>query len=123
MKLAQRFIGPFRVLERIGPVAYHLELSANLKIHPTFHVSHLKPYTDPASFSPDRPHDYRPPPIQVDGDDEYEVEAILDRRTRRRRLEYLIKWLSYPDSENTWEPAANLSHAQDLLLAYDTAHP
>nr|GEZ72587.1 putative reverse transcriptase domain-containing protein [Tanacetum cinerariifolium] len=42
-KLSRRFIGPFKVIERIGPVAYKLEFPDKLRgIHDTFHVSNLK---------------------------------------------------------------------------------
>ena len=40
----------------------------------------------------------------VDGEEEYKVERILDSRRfgRRRKLQYLVKWKGYPDSENQW---------------------
>ena len=49
-KLSPRHIGPFPIIERIGPVAYRLELSPGLeKIHDIFHVSILKKYmSDPS---------------------------------------------------------------------------
>ena len=42
-------------------------------------------------------------------DEEYEVEAILNKRINRvGKIEYLIKWLGYDHKDNTWEPDENI---------------
>ena len=60
-----------------------------------------------------------PPPIQVDGEEEFEVETILDKRERRQgrwsTTEYLIKWRGYPEYDVTWEPASALQHAAEAI--------
>jgi hypothetical protein len=38
-----------------------------------------------------------------------------------KRLQYLVKWLGYPDSNNTWEPAAQV-HTPDLIAQYQHQH-
>lgn len=107
-KFNPRWCGPFTITERIGKVAYRLELPSTMRVHPVFHISLLKPYQAPEDVD-DRPAP-RPPPII--GDDVYEAERISNRRivtvNGRQQTQYLVHWRGYPDSEATWEPASNL---------------
>jgi hypothetical protein len=128
-KLMGKFIGPFKVKRIVSPVAYELDLPLNMHIHPVFHVSKLKPLKSSSeSDYPGRASAElsRPPPelVNEDGDEVWEVERIVKERSTRRgrngvmRTEYLVKWVGYPEWEMTWEPASNLSQAQDAIRAF-----
>jgi hypothetical protein len=85
------YAGPFKVLEKKLSNTYKLELPENLRIHPTFHVSLLKPVSRDAS-RPNREYSSRPPPDLVHNELEFEVEAVLkSRQLRGREREYLVK--------------------------------
>lgn len=49
----------------------------------------------------------------------YEVESIIGSRMKRNKVQYLVKWVGYSDSENTWEPLENLENAQALIDKYN----
>ena len=76
-KLALRFVGPFPVVQRVGPVAYRLEIPKRWKVHDVFHVSLLKPYHEGGGDGV-----AVPAPVEIDGQEEWEVERIL--RTKGR---------------------------------------
>ena len=110
-KLDKVKVGPFFISKQISPVNYRLELPKDAKIHPVFHISLLEP-ADPRTPVQKDFH------YQADGDDEWEVEKIIKHRGIGRSTRYLVKWLGYPESENTWEPATHLTNCQQLLYQY-----
>jgi len=120
-KLDAKRTGPFKVLEQIGQVAYRLELPLSWRIHPVFHVSLLRPAVINDTLHPEQTDDsLRPPPDVIDGEEEYEVETLLEHRggKRKDRRQYLTKWVGYPDT--TWEPRKNLmKHAAESVLQYE----
>ena len=73
-KLAHRCIGPFKVVHKVGPLNYELDLPSQLKIHPTFYVGLLSPA--PTSQISGRSFP-KPPPIKVQGEEEWEVDKII----------------------------------------------
>lgn len=117
-KLQHRFIGPYQITAKVSPVAYKLELPSDLRIHPVFHVSLLRHYQDPTKIEHRTIGTPPPPAITIEDHQEYEVERILDQRTRFHRKEFLVKWVGYPDYDATWEPESNLKNASDHLQEF-----
>ena len=91
-----------------------------MHIHLVFHVSLLEPHV--ANTFRGRVVEV-PLPIQVDGLPEFEVNSILDSRFRRRKLHYLVDWVGYDASEDSWEPAANLSNADLAVTTFHELYP
>lgn len=97
----------YQVVREVNSHSYQLNVPG--RIHPVFHVDLLRPA--PTDHLPSqRPDNTQPAPILVDGEEEWQVERILDEHWKTeegvRRKEALVKWVGY--SEPTWEPIGNL---------------
>jgi len=122
-KLDVKRMGPFQVLEVVGDgkLAYKLELPLPMRrLHPVFHVSLLEPYRE--NVLPGRVQE-PPPPVEVEGEVEYEVAAILDSKIERGKLKYLVDWVNYGPEERTWEPVENVENSPDAIAAFHRAYP
>jgi len=94
-KLDDCCFGPFKVLQKVGEHAYKLNLPHTWKqIHPTFHTVLLHPYISPKSPLQQQP--LPPPPVDLGGTPEFEVEQVLDSQMRRGQKEFLVKWRGQP---------------------------
>ena len=60
-----------------------------------------------------------PPPVEVEGEKEYEVEEILDRQERRGKTRYLVKWKGYTAEENTWKGLENLKNTREEIEEFE----
>ncbi len=104
-KLAPRYIGHFIIQKQINPVTFQLKLPLQYRIHPTFHVSLLKPYHSPVSPSTEPGPIMEPPlPLILEDGVVYVVRTILDSRRCGGRLEYLVDWEGYGPEERSWIP-------------------
>src|SRR5208283_943045 len=120
-KLAHRRLGPYVVEARVGHGSYRLSLPASLRrLHPVFPVVKLTPAKDDPF--PGRHVAPPPPPVLVDGEEEFEVEKVLNSRIRYRRLEYLVKWRGYHEGHNSWVPHYNV-HAPEATAQFHHLHP
>lgn len=104
-KIESNFIGPYEIVERVGPVAYRLALLPKLqKIHDVFHVSMLRRYRLDSS------HITSIEDIEILPDLSYEEEPIeiLAREVKKLRNKRVplvtVLWKSHSVEEATWEP-------------------
>jgi len=97
-----RYFGPFQVIQRIGKVAYKLDLPSTAKIHPVFHVSLLKECEGPLAQA------LLPSPIICDGN-RYKLQPHMAlghrmiKKNNKWQEEVLIKWHQMSKEEATWE--------------------
>jgi len=63
------------------------------------------------------------PPVEINGELEYEVEQILDSQLHQGQLQYLVKWQGYTEEHNTLGTLANLANTQDAIDTFHHSHP
>lgn len=102
IKLAAKYYGPFKILHKVGKVAYHLELPESCRIHPVFHVSLLKKtISSKAIRSSDLPE------IDQDGNFMVHPATFLDQRLIYRHgqaiPQILVQWSEFDDTSVSWE--------------------
>jgi hypothetical protein len=107
--------GPYIVSQIIPPATYKLSYLSGEFLPNTIHANRLKPFVARKAAPPQRPDS--PPPLLVDSDSDgnlpgdnqvYDIESIVDRRTKRGKKEYLIHWAGFSEKHRTWEPATNI---------------
>ena len=109
-KLDYKKIEPFKIIKKVGTSSYKLDLPASMTIHNTFHISLLKPYEDNKFPTQIQTTD---PPIEIDGEPEYELEEIIDSCLHRSNLQYRAKRTGYaPEHDKTWYPAENFKNCE-----------
>ncbi len=120
-KLSPRYIGPFPILRQINEVTYKLKLPNQYCISPTFHVSLLKPFTNPLLPTSTEPE--IPPLPEVDTSETiYRVKDILDSRRRGGHLQYLVDWEGYGPEERSWVDRDDIMDPS-LLADFHQFHP
>ena len=121
IKLAAKHQGPFPISQVLSPIMYQLKLPLTWKIHPVFHVDLLTPYKEMEVHGTNFP---KPPPDLIDGEEEYKVERILDSQHygRYQKVQYLVKWKGYPESNNQWVNWDNM-FADEALQEYRQQYP
>ena len=101
-KLAARYYGPYKILKRIGAVAYTVELPEVAQIHHTFHVFMLKMYYG------NSPNQHSTTNLTAQATEDI-PEAVIDKRMVKKHnkaeVQWLVKWKNQPPEDAKWIPA------------------
>jgi hypothetical protein len=113
-KLSPKYYGPYKVLQKIGTMAYKLELPASSQVHLVFLVSCLNKV-----IGDKIPVQTILPELDEEGKIILDPEAITDTRIRQLRnrsiSKYFIKWRKLPAEDSTWEDECFIQKHPDLL--------
>ena len=111
-KLGPKRYGPFTILQKLSPIVYKIKLPTQWKVHPVFHAGLLHPYKETEFHGPNYTE---PPPDLIEGQEEYEIEKIVDMKRSRKRDLFRVRWKGYLASADSWLPRKELTHAQTVL--------
>ena len=125
-RISEKYLGPYDIIAQPGTHSFMLQLPEHMHaIHPVFHVSQLEP--EILNQIPNRVQP-APPPIEIDDELEYKIAEILDSKIdncRKCKLLYFVCWTGYEgtDEENSWLPATELDHAQEIVSDFHARYP
>jgi len=114
-KLMERFVGPYKVKRIISNNMVELELPRTIKIHPVVNVSRIRKYKEQVRGQKKQPA----LPVIIEGEEEYEVEKVINKRKRYGKWEYLVRWKGYTAKEDSWEKKENLKNAKEAVEDYE----
>ena len=128
-KLTQQYVRPFRIVEKVGRLAYRLNIPPNWRIHLVFSMAQLELAPPPAEHPFTRPFPSNPSLVFVKGDTDklksFKIERLLNKRqvkkAKGRAIEYLVRWKGYGPKWDRWYNVKELDNAAALVDDYEAS--
>ena len=114
-KLIEHFVGPYKVKGIISSNTIELELPKSIRIYPVVNISRVQLYKPQVKGQKKTP----PKPVIIEGEEEFKVEKIINKRTVRGKEKFLVRWKGYTAEEDTWENRENLENAKELVEEFE----
>jgi len=114
-KLTERFVGPYKIKKIILSNAVELELPSTVKIHPVVNVSRIHKYIGQVEEQKKE----QPASVIIGGEEEWEVERILNKRWVRGKDKYLVCWKEFTAESDTWEGRKNLKNTKEAIEEFE----
>ena len=115
--------GPYSIIRKVSLLAYELDIPSGTKIHPIISVVYLsryRSYKDPFQRVPPPlgPVEYDNSGFKASTDGEWKLERIVDHRTKRSGIEYLVRWKGFGPQYDVWMKQNELKYARQLQEEY-----
>jgi len=104
-------VGPYKVKGIISSNTIELELPKSIRIHPVVNISRVCLYKPQVKGQKKIP----PKLVIIQGEEEFEVEKILNKRMVRGKERFLVRWKGYTAEEDTWENKENLENTKEMV--------
>ena len=114
-KLTERFVGPYKVKKIISSNTVKLELPSTIRIHPVVNVSRIHRYIGQVEGQKKKQLAL----VIIEGEEEWEVERILNKQQVREKDKYLVWWKEFTAESDTWEGKENLENAKEAIKEYE----
>ena len=114
-KLTEKFVEFYKIKKIILENTVELKLLMLMKIHLVVNVSRIALYQEQI----ERQKKIPPPLVEIEGEKEYKVKKILNRRDVRGKPKYLVRWKRYITEKNTWKGLENLENVIDLAEEFE----
>ena len=114
-KLTERFVSPYKIKEIVSLNMVKLELSSTVRIHLVVNVSRIYRYVGQVKGQKKK----QPAPVIIEGEEEQEVERILNKQQVREKDKYLVYWKGFTAEFDTWEGRENLENAKEAIEEFE----
>jgi len=114
-KLTKHFVGPYKIKGIISSNVVELELPKSIRIYPVVNVSRVQLYKPQVEGQKKIPLK----PVIIEGEEEFEVEKILNKRIVWGKEKFFVRWKGYTVEGDTWESRENLENAKELVKEFE----
>jgi len=114
-KLTERFVSPYKIKGIVSSNAVELDLPKSIRIHSVVNISRVRLYKPQVEGQ----KKILPKLIIIEGEEEFEVEKILNKRIVQGKEKFLVRWKRYTAEEDTWESRENLGNMKELVEEFE----
>ena len=113
-KLTEKFVGPYKIKKIILTNIVELELPSTVRIYPVVNISRICKYIGQVEEQKKKQ-----PALVIIGEEEQEVEKILNKQQIREKDKYLVWWKGFTADSDTWEGIENLENTKEVVEEFE----